>query len=309
MLTPSSAPIQKLDLSPFGLSPDQLCIKREDLSHALYGGNKLRKLQFNLLKAQQMGQDTVLTFGGPWSNHIYSTAAACKDCGLRSIGVIRGERPARLSTTLAFAETAGMKLVFVSRAEYREKDEAFFKAWLRDQFGSCYLIPEGGSNFLGMQGCAEMLDKETAGYKHIIVAMGTGATAAGLTLASKTGQQVHGVPVLNQGAGLADAVEHHLYNALMDREAVADTLRRFTIHPNFQQGGFARWNPALVAFMRSFHEHTGIKLDHVYTAKAMMAAISLIREEKIPSPVLFIHTGGLQGLAGLERELGEAVYS
>lgn len=309
MLTTLPVKIEKLDLTPFDLTSSNLFIKREDQSHPHFGGNKWRKLQFNLLKAQQMDQDTVLTFGGPWSNHIYSTAAACKDVGLKSIGVIRGERPTNPSTTLQFAEEQGMRLIFISRAEYREKEEPFFKAWLRDEYGPFYLIPEGGSNYLGVQGCCEILSADDARFKHIFVSMGTGATAAGLALSCRSDQTIHGIPAINQGEGLAAAVEGYLYGALMDADAVAETLERFRIHPGFQRGGFAKWDPELLEFMRLFHQTNRIQLDQVYTAKAMKAAISLMQREEIEGPGLFIHTGGLQGIHGLERELGASVFS
>ena len=268
-------------------------IKLLDEIHPTYGGNKFYKLKYNLEQARHYGRDTILTFGGAWSNHIYATAAACAENGFKSIGVIRGEEPKELSATLKFAKQKGMKLLFVSREEYREKNEPFFKAWLRDELGSFYLIPEGGSNFYGVHGCTEILGKEERPCDEIWCSCGTGATLAGIILSLKPHQKAIGVSAL-KGDFMRDEVTKHLTFALGCFEAAQGYSDRFEIVDDAHFGGYAKTTPELIALIADFKKETGIQLEPVYTAKMIWA---LLRSQSIPNQ-LAIHTGGLQGLAG-----------
>ena len=268
-------------------------IKLLDEIHPTYGGNKFYKLKYNLEQARHAGRDTILTFGGAWSNHIYATAAACAENGFKSIGVIRGEEPKELSATLQFAKQKGMKLFFVSREEYREKNEPFFKAWLRDELGSFYLIPEGGSNFYGVQGCTEILGKGEMPCDEIWCSCGTGATLAGIILSLQPHQKAIGVSAL-KGDFMRDEVTKHLTFALGSVEAAQEYSDRFEIVDDAHFGGYAKTTPELIDLIADFKKETGIQLEPVYTAKMIWA---LLRSHS-KSNQLAIHTGGVQGLAG-----------
>ncbi|HEY0108111.1 MAG TPA: pyridoxal-phosphate dependent enzyme, partial [Fibrella sp.] len=144
--------------------PIRLYLKRDDLLHPLVSGNKWRKLKYNLLEAERLGAHTLLTFGGAYSNHLYATAAAGKVFGFQTIGIVRGDelagspdRPKSLNPTLTFCREQGMTLHFVDRATYLRADDADFQAKLREQFGPCYIVPEGGTNALAVQGTAEIM--------------------------------------------------------------------------------------------------------------------------------------------------------
>ncbi|MBF4986383.1 1-aminocyclopropane-1-carboxylate deaminase/D-cysteine desulfhydrase, partial [Nonlabens mediterrranea] len=130
-------------------------IKREDLLHELVSGNKLRKLKYNILEAQRQGHNTLLTYGGAFSNHIAATAAAGNICGFKTIGVIRGEELGHNlektlggNKTLSTAHALGMQFKFVSRSNYREKYDDKFQKVLNAEYGPVYHIPEGGTNHL-----------------------------------------------------------------------------------------------------------------------------------------------------------------
>lgn len=302
MLTIPPVPITSVVLPCSGIQVDLL---REDLTHPLYGGNKLRKLFYNVMKAQQGGYHSLLTFGGPWSNHLHASAALCRDLGLSCVGIIRGPEPSEWSDTLSFAKACGMELCFVSRGEYAEKDTDYFKQWLRDQHGRVFIVPEGGSNYLGVQGCAEILGKHTQAYDQVWCAMGTGSTVAGLLLGALPEQQVVGVPMVKGGDGLRSRVESQLHWALGDAGFAAEFMERLTIISDGHRGGFARFDSELVQFMRAFHALNRVRLDPVYTAKLLMKLDEMGESD---ARKLVVHTGGLQGLAGLERELGSAVY-
>jgi 1-aminocyclopropane-1-carboxylate deaminase/D-cysteine desulfhydrase-like pyridoxal-dependent ACC family enzyme len=184
------SPVQFL-ADPFPTVSDQLPIrlflKRDDLLHSLVSGNKWRKLKYNLLAARSGQYTTLLTFGGAYSNHLYATAAAGQVFGFNTIGVVRGEEmaDAPLNQTLSFCRAQGMRLHFVSRAEYRQKEEPAFLASLIAQFGPCYVLPEGGTNELALRGTAEIMTEilEQMGHPpdYVCCPVGTGGTLIGLT--------------------------------------------------------------------------------------------------------------------------------
>ena len=197
-----------------------------------------------------------------------------------------------------------MKLHFVSRSEYREKHEDFFKAWLRDVHGRFYLVPEGGSNFLGVQGCMEILslaDKQN--YTHIAVSAGTGATAAGLLLSSAPTQHILVFPALKDPDYIRDQISKHVYSVLMDPESTEELMTRLQVISGYEEGGYARVSDRLLEFMRQFRNDHHIELDAVYTGKMMMGLTNELRGTTFGEcpKILAIHTGGLQGNAGLMK--------
>jgi 1-aminocyclopropane-1-carboxylate deaminase len=93
----------------------RVLVKREDLNHLYVSGNKWWKLKYNIATAFQQRHDTLLTFGGAYSNHLYATAAAARELGLKSIGIVRGEKTLPLNPTLSFVQECGMQLHYISR--------------------------------------------------------------------------------------------------------------------------------------------------------------------------------------------------
>ncbi len=275
----------------------RLHVKRDDLIHPEVSGNKWRKLKYNIQAAKATGDEALLTFGGVHSNHIAATAAAGKALGLRTIGVIRGEEEVT-TPTLTYALSCGMVLHRVSRAQYRQKNTIDFQEQLHTKFGRFYLVPEGGANEAGMLGCAEILDDATAAYDLICCASGTGTTLAGIASALQSHQTAWGFSALKGGAFLNDEV-----NALLkSREVVG----RWEIQTDYHCGGYAKITPTLVAFMQRFMRMTAIPLDPIYTGKMLFGLYQLIENERLTpgANVLAIHTGGLQGVKGMEERYG-----
>ena len=189
---PVSAPIQFLDEFPGNI---KLYLKREDLIHPSISGNKWRKLKYNMLRAHEINASSILTFGGAFSNHIYATAAAGAACGINTIGVIRGELVKPLNPTLKEASAWGMKLIPVSREEYKNKTSEEFLASLESKYGQYYLIPEGGSNVLALKGCAE-IGSISEKFDYWCLSCGTGGTLAGLVSGLDKQSKVLGFPAL-----------------------------------------------------------------------------------------------------------------
>lgn len=266
----------------------RISIKRLDLIHPQISGNKFFKLKYNLLAARQQGFEKVLTFGGAYSNHIAATAFAAHKFGFQSLGMIRGEELAQrpLNPTLATAQQFGMQLEFISRNAYRQKDQPDFLQHLQQQYPDFYLIPEGGTNALAVQGCREILTAEDAQFDLICCAVGTGGTFAGLIEASQQHQQLLGFSALK-----GDFLTHEV--------AQLTTKRNWRILDNYCCGGYAKTTPELIQFIQTFEQRYNIPLEQVYTGKMLRGIFDLIDQDKIgpDQKILLIHTGGLQGRA------------
>lgn len=259
-------------------------VLRTDIIHEIVSGNKWYKLKHHITEAKKQQKNTIITFGGAYSNHIVATAFACKVVGLQSIGIIRGEKPENLSHTLVAAKMYGMQLHFVSRTIYADK-ESLKKYYNND----CYWINEGGYGTLGMLGAAEILhDVDTSKYTHIFCSCGTGTMLAGLLLAAKPHQQIMGVSALKSHTGL----EQDIINLLPIEKKIQPNI----LH-NYHFGGYAKHPKSLIDFMNTFWEAEKIPTDIVYTSKLFYAVIDVWKKNffaKNDKP-LIIHCGGLQG--------------
>jgi 1-aminocyclopropane-1-carboxylate deaminase len=272
----------------------RLFLKRDDLLHPLVSGNKWRKLRYNLEEARQQGLSTLLTFGGAFSNHLYATAAAGRVFGFQTIGVVRGEElaAAPLNTTLAFCQSQGMQLHFVSRDTYRQKDSPTYIAQLMDRFGPCYVVPEGGTNELAIRGAAEIMpeiiNQAGAAPDFVCCSVGTGGTVQGLARTAPSATTVLGFLALK-----APSFELPLpANGRLEK--------------TYHFGGYAKTTPQLLEFIREFEQRTGVRIEQVYTGKMLYGIYDLARQGFFPAgaTVVAIHTGGLQGRSPLLDGVG-----
>ncbi|EDP72240.1 putative D-cysteine desulfhydrase (DcyD) [Flavobacteriales bacterium ALC-1] len=272
-----------------------LKIKREDLIHPFISGNKYRKLKFNLKEAKTLNSKFLLTFGGAFSNHIAAVASAGKEYDFSTIGVIRGEElefKKDLNSTLEFAKACGMHLKFISREDYRNKTNSDFIEKLKNEFDNFYLIPEGGTNDLAVKGCEEILQLQDETFDYICCAVGTGGTISGIINASKKHQKILGFPALKNNF-------------------IQEDIRKFAAQDNWQLitdyhfGGYGKIKPELITFINRFNKNQNILLDPIYTGKMMFGIFDLIEKKFFPknSKILTIHTGGLQGITGMNEML------
>lgn len=270
-------------------------IKREDLLHPFIPGNKYRKLKYNLQQARLEGKTRLLTFGGAYSNHIAAVAHAGKLYGLETIGIIRGEElslAVNENPTLLLAAQNGMKLEFINREDYRRKSEPGFINALKSSLGDFYLLPEGGTNALAVKGCEEILTSEDCGFDYICCAVGTGGTLAGISNSALPGQKIIGFAAL-KGDFLPEAVRRY------------SKKENWIINSDYHFGGYAKVNTALVDFINEFRSENKIALDPVYTGKMLYGIADLAKKDYFPqgSKILAIHTGGLQGIDGMNLKL------
>ncbi|TCM65850.1 1-aminocyclopropane-1-carboxylate deaminase/D-cysteine desulfhydrase-like pyridoxal-dependent ACC family enzyme [Acinetobacter calcoaceticus] len=267
----------------------QLTIKRLDQIHPQISGNKFFKLKYNLIEAKSLGYRQILTFGGAYSNHIAATAYAAALFGFESIGIIRGEELAQhpLNPTLATAQSLGMQLQFVSRQSYREKHQAAYLAALELRYPHAYIVPEGGSNALAVQGCQEILSlQDRQDYDQICAAVGTGGTLAGIIEASSDQQQVLGFSAL-KGDFLHAQVQQYTDKC------------NWRIIDDYCCGGYAKTSTALLQFIEDFELAFTIPIEPIYTGKMLYGIFDLISKGhfKAGTRILAIHSGGLQGKA------------
>lgn len=288
------SPLQKIEDENLSAKEITLYIKRDDLIHEHVQGNKWRKLKYNLYEARLNKQNTLLTFGGPFSNHIYATAAAAKMFHFNSIGIIRGDEPEVKSETLQFAAAQGMELYYMDREMYRQKDDLTNIESLRVQIGDFYYLPEGGTNLLALEGVGEIIEELTINYDYICTACGTGGTLAGLTSALRGEKRVIGFSALKGTDTLTESVQH------LVKEFTGAEFTNFSINFNYHFGGYAKIDERLVAFIKNFKAKHGIPLEPVYTGKMFYGLFDLIKQDYFPkgSRIVALHTGGLQGLCG-----------
>lgn len=269
-----------------------LDILRLDVMHPVVSGNKWFKLKYYLQKALQEGYKTVATFGGAFSNHIIATAFACKESGLQSVGFIRGEEAEVLSHTLLYARSLGMQLIFLSREQYRQKDE-IKQAYKNETW---YFINEGGYGTDGALGAAGILEfVELTNYTHIIASVGTGTMLAGLIMAAHVHQQIIGISSMKGNTALYDDIKKLLPQNKQHAE--------FTIFHDYHFGGYAKHPPVLLAFINEAWKQFQLPLDIIYTGKLFFAVMDLVTKSYFPknSNVLMIHSGGLQGNRSLQK--------
>lgn len=300
-----SAPVTRVLLQPlqerFAQARGvQISVARLDLPGEGIAGNKWYKLYPNLAIAQLQGCRRIVSFGGPWSNHIHALAAAGRRFHFETVGVIRGYGHLPLTPMLADARRWGMQLEFVGHGEYRLKNDAPWLHALRQRHAPCMIVPEGGSNPAAVAGCSRIVaDLEAAGCDatSLALACGTGATLAGILRRPGRLKQVLGVSVLKGDRGLAERVRSH-------GAGLIDAGVRWEIDSAHHYGGYARTDKKLLAFIEGFHQRHGIVLEPVYTGK-MMAALYRRVEQGWFAPgehVVALHSGGLQGLRGFQRD-------
>lgn len=291
----SLIPFQKSKVVPISSSykfHTTVDVLRLDEIHPVISGNKWFKLKNYLQDALESNKKVILTFGGPYSNHIVATAAASQYYNIKSIGIIRGERPKSLSHTLQQALSCNMELYFISRSDYKAKsipEEALTTLDPEDM----YIVDEGGYGKLGMKGAMEILHELNSNdYTDILAAVGTGTMLSGLVAAALPGQRIIGIPVLKD-----DTLAFKI-NTLLPGEK-----QGFELVYDYHFGGYAKTSPELIQFMNNWYQQTGIPTDMVYTGKLFYAVNDLLKKDffQEESKILIIHSGGLQGNLSLPK--------
>ena len=272
-----------------------LIVARLDKIHPEVSGNKLFKLHYFLENCLHSSHKTILTFGGAYSNHLAATAFACREKGIKAIGIVRGEEAVKLSHTLQHCRALAMQLHFISRDEYRLIPDPGFLQELKNMYGDCTIVPEGGFSRTGAEGASLIMDLiKQQSPTHICTATGTATTLAGLLMKKNDLQEVIAVPVIKNMTDIDERI----------RLLTGRTDLKPTIFAKYHFGGYAKYSDTIIRFMNNFYAQYEIPLDFVYTAKMMYAAMEK-REQgyfKKGSRILCLHTGGLQGNESLPAD-------
>ena len=283
MITESAARLDDLTHWAPPASCASLHMLRLDLVHPVVSGNKWFKLKGNAKAAIATGKSALLTFGGPYSNHLLATAYAAKEWGLRSVGIVRGQSTsARPTRTLQTCISYGMQLEPISKAEYAVVSHAK----ITEAYPDAYIVPEGGANDQGVRGASEIARFIPAATTDVGVSIGTSTTLRGLLSAVPAGVRVHGFYVARD----IERMEPLL------RAVQASKGPQLHVH-SVLDPRFGRWKPDALRFIRDFASLTNIPLDVVYTSKMMMKVEELLNSGFFGASrhVVCIHTGGLQG--------------
>jgi 1-aminocyclopropane-1-carboxylate deaminase len=279
------------------LNEVRLWLKRDDLIHPEISGNKWRKLKYNIIHAKNQHLNLLITKGGAFSNHIYATAAAGREFGFQTIGIIRGESVS--NPTLEFAAKCGMKLIFIDRSTFREINAYYPFSALGIEETNYLFLPEGGTNELAIQGAAEMVDEsiDQLGFlaDYYCLSAGTGGTAAGLIKGLKGKSKVLAFSAL-KGEFLVEEIQNHL----------EQTYDNWTLETQYHFGGYAKFDLSLIEFINHFKQLHNIPLDPVYTGKLMYGLFDKIQKGHFApgTRILAIHSGGLQGNNGFNFRYG-----
>lgn len=285
-----NSPLEKVETRWSKKAGIHLFVKRDDLLHPLVSGNKFRKLKYNLVEAKEQRFETILSFGGAYSNHIHALSSACRIHGFKSIGIIRGDEIRPLNHTLAHAEKEGMHLRWVSREDYKKKDTPEFIQSLKKKYGEFYLVPEGGTNQTAVKGTAEIIPEIEIPFDYICTPVGTGGTIAGMIRSCPTHSKVLGFSAL-KGDFLIKEVA----------DLLSQTYENWEMNTGFHFGGYAKTKPELWEFIDNFKSETGIQLEAIYNGKMMFGIAQLAKSGffKTGETVIGLHTGGLQGLKSM----------
>lgn len=288
--------IQEIEFS-HNNSTYALSIKRDDLIDDLVSGNKWRKLKYNLAQASHKEKKGILTFGGAYSNHLIASAKAANLAGIEAIGIVRGdELTPESNQTLQNCASLGMKLVFITRSEYKKRNDYDYIKQIQSKYPDFFVIPEGGANYYGMVGCMEIANEIPKFYDHVFTAMGTGTTASGLRVSLDINSHLHVVTAL-KGNNDRQYVKDLIMQFTHDESETNDYLTMISFYED-QFGGYGKWNDKLAQLVKSFYSQTNIKTDLIYTVKVIHKIIELIdrKDIKEDETILMIHTGGIQGM-------------
>ena len=274
-------------------------MKRIDLVHPEISGNKWFKMKYNIAEAKEKNYDTLLTFGGAYSNHIYSTSAAGKIFSFKTIGLIRGEEHLPINTTLKYAIDCGMKIHYVDRTTFRKRETPEFLEWIKNEFGDVYILPMGGKNRLAVKGCSEIINQIDIEYDYICSACGSGGTFSGLVAGFGGKKKAIGFSALKGGGFLKEDISNLVF------DYTKSNYDNWEINSDYHFGGFAKLSLELINFMEKFKKLNGIELDYIYTGKLMYGIADLINKEyfKEGETIIALHSGGLQGNEGMKQKV------
>ncbi len=274
-------------------------MKRIDLVHPIISGNKWYKMKYNIAEMLNQGKDTLLTFGGAYSNHLHAAAYAGKIFGLKTIGLLRGEEHLPLNETLKSSIDNGMEIHYVDRSRFRERESEAFLDEVKQKFGEVFILPLGGTNEIALKGCAEIVEQIDMDFDYICSASGSGGTFAGIVAGLEGSKKGIAFPALKGGEFLEGIISDLVF------EYSGKKYSNWSLNTDYHFGGFAKLTRELVEFTKEFKRLNEFELDYIYTNKMMFGIAELIKSGYFKSgeTIVAIHSGGLQGNLGMMERI------
>ena len=288
---PVSIPIQKVNFPDSEIS--NVSVLRLDAIDRYLGGNKYFKLLYNIDEIKKVNHQTIITFGGAFSNHLAAFASLRELFPTKNfIAIVRGdESMVEKSLTLTRLRSLNVDIQFVHAGLYRELCNNFQHDYF-SQFSNALILPEGGSNQLAVQGCQSIIDYIPATFNHLVLPIATGATIAGIIRGQQSPQTVHGIAVLKG----KDFLQKNIETFLANEEKI--TISNYTVHDGYHHGGYAKTTTSLLEFVSQFNGVNDFEVELIYSGKMFYALFKML-SNGLFSPadnILAIHTGGLQYL-------------
>jgi len=284
----SEIPLTKVRHSLLLAKNISLQLLREDLNHPLVGGNKWRKLKYNLVEAEKIG--SVVSLGGVYSNHLYALSALCKAHNLKCVALVR-ENDIQTNPTLDFIRDQGTEIRFIDRTtfrKYRQDSEL-----VESIFPKHYFIPEGGSNHLALKGCEEIGPLIPEGIDVVTAPVGTGHTVAGIINSVSESVEVIGFPAVKE-----NYLNESIRNLLSDAEG-----RNWRLERGYHLGGIGEYHTEYIGFLNQFYLETKVRLDPIYNGKMLYGLFQMISNNTFAEGIniVAVVTGGQQGIEGFNH--------
>ena len=290
-----------------GLGADDLVVKREDLTGLGGGGNKVRKLEVTCDQALEAGADVLVTSGAPQSNHARLTAAAGARLGLPVVLVLGGQEPEQVRGNLLLDRLFGAQLVWAGDVPLAEASTRTV-ASLGEKGRRPFEIPFGGSSSASAMRYArvgdELLD-QVPDLAHVVVAVGSGGTMAGLV------QALNPDRVLGFDTGAMPDARATVHGLLEGMPGPTPSVSALRIDGGQVGEGYEHLSAEVLAAMQLAARTEGLVLDATYVGRAMAGLVHAVRSGSVQpgERVVFLHTGGLPGLFGHPELVQETVLS
>ena len=292
-----------------------LFIKRDDQTGSEISGNKIRKLEYSIKEAFDLGCNTLITCGGSQSNHARSTVAAGIKVGMSTTLVLKSDVPPKIDGNFFIDKLLGADIKIITSQEYSQNRHEIMESLKNEMLANgkkAYIIPEGASNGIGSLGyisfMKEIIDFENStktSFDTIVVAVGSGGTYAGIHMGNQIycggKKRIVGFNVCDDADFFVKKIKEIIkessdYLDSVDQEKLS--FENIEIIDGYVGIGYAESRKVELDFISNLARTEGIILDPVYTGKAMFGLIQEIKKGRfeMSKNILFVHTGGLFGL-------------
>lgn len=290
----------------------QVSVKRDDQIHPVISGNKWRKLKYQLKALLSTDKSEIISFGGAWSNHLHALGYCCYQLSIPLRVLIRGEESHYQSAMIEDLRQWKTEIKWLDRKTYRQKHTEAFLQSLQQQYPAAAIIAEGGSSLLAFKGVGEIIDELPQDTQYFCLAVGSGGTFSGAALAAKERNiKVIGIPVVNDFNDISQRINllwrqcNRLTNKLdkSKNEFLKELWSNSQLIDGYHMGGYAKISPEIASYIKQFYCDQSIMLEPIYVAKLALAVEDLARRDffKKNSKIVVLHSGGLQGLRGINK--------